>query len=409
MRKLQSQNLLVGIAMSDQDEHVCKEAVARIHSQEDLAEVAKRSRSEGAFLIAVEKLEDQSLLVSVAKSVVAIDAGKAVVAKIRAQEDLAEVARHAKSFHAAEAAIEKMTDQTLLSALALGDMDSRDNNDELRRVIIERLTDEMVLSRIATDGNEDGFVRGYAIYNPHLLDCAVLRNIAADTEAPTPARLASAIRCEDQEALLDIALNSEGYGVSAADWFQSAALHYLGQKALVEVAINHKNSFIATEAAKLITRQDLLLEVVKYGVGNTDNIGNDSRYMAAAGITDPRLYSQVIHYLSWKWVNPEANYVGNLESMAVAHKRFMKHLSGTRLELMAEPLVFEPTCQNCSKSMMEVKDWGAETGGSFSCPYCATRYDYSFREGRMEMTYKTTIMTVTTYVDKKCMRNPRGG
>ncbi len=148
--RINDQNKLADIAISDTRKDQRKTAVEKITDQNLLARVALLSDEE-ISLIAIEKISDQKILADVIIQNRYKLFSKPMIERITDQEALADIALKAGDSEAGRSAVEKLSDQPVLANLVI----EKDLSEEMRMKAIGKLNDQQLLAKLITDADFD--------------------------------------------------------------------------------------------------------------------------------------------------------------------------------------------------------------------------------------------------------------
>lgn len=297
LEKITDQEILNDIAKNTISEEIRKPALENIHepqkqikneddSQQSLAQQAISDGKLALRLAAIERITDQQVLAKVVQKVIikyddymknldvdlAIDIGydtsdeevyKRALSKIKEPQILVDIIKSLKEEkqprHSAayvnsveiieHMIIEKTTDQKILTYIATDGYSAT-----AREVAIRKITNQQVLANLAKkDGDSD--IQRTAIQN--LTDQKTLIDIAKNDTDPVT-RIVAIQKVVDQEVLADVATHDSDYQVRKVS-IQKVA----DQKTLADVVKNEHDVEVRKAAIIRLTDQNVLRDIVK--------------------------------------------------------------------------------------------------------------------------------------------------
>ncbi len=222
------------------DPEVRLRAVEREQDQSVLAEIARTDLSPRVRLAAVSRLSDQDLLVAVALDGKEIDARIAAVERIESQDKLAEIVKIRKNLQLMGACFSRITDTVVLDRIA----NDTEYNMSARRMAIENFADGAYLEdMVPTSGAHD------AIKSPEEIEILITR-YGGDKLARTLGRLRGSVN----------AIKALGQIMHHGGEGGQVALGYLAQS-LVHANADIRNS--AEEQLREVSDTGLIVQLIR--------------------------------------------------------------------------------------------------------------------------------------------------
>ena len=219
-----------------------KAAIQKVTDQKVLIDVAKNDEDRFVREAAITQLTDQKVIVDIAKNDKTYSVRKAAIEKLTDKKSLADIAKNDTTYSVRNSAYKKMGKEDCQQALI--DVVRNDKNKNVRKVAVEKITDQKVLVDIAKND------KAYSVHKAaieKIIDQKVIVDIAKN-DTTYSVRKAAIERLTDQKTLADIAKNDEDR------FFRKAAIKKVtDQKVLVDVAKNDEDRFVREAAIEKVT------------------------------------------------------------------------------------------------------------------------------------------------------------